>query len=117
MAAVGEHEVDPLGAVERAAAADGDDGIGPRRGGTHAPRVHHVAVRIGIEIVEPKDGDARRLEQRLGAVDAAGRGDAGIRHHEGARCPQLAGQLPDARQRIRPENHTCRQVDLEGIHR
>ena len=51
-AAVGQYEVDPFGAVERAATAEPDDRVHTASGREHSPGLHHLRVRIRVEIVE-----------------------------------------------------------------
>ena len=79
LAAVGEQEIDPLGAVERAAAADGDDRIeravlpGERRAARD-----HGAVGILREVRERHDGERRGFERALYRRGVTGLDDAGV---------------------------------------
>ena len=63
-AAVGEQEVDPLGAVHGAAAADGDDEVDAERPGEVDAGLDVLAGRVLLDVVEEEDlqpGVAQRL--------------------------------------------------------
>ena len=84
MAAVGGDDADALGAVDDAAAADGDDDIATFV--TVALRAGHdfVVLRIRCDGGEHDGLDARFVQVFRQLVEPAGGGDARIGDHEGA---------------------------------
>ena len=84
-AAVGQQEVDPLRAVERAAAAERDDRIDAQRLGEAAPGLDHRAVRVLAEVVKGHDFDRPRLRATAIAV-ATWPGLAGRRDRRRGAC-------------------------------
>src|SRR5262249_6825402 len=56
--AVGEHEVDPFRAVERAAAADRDDRVDAARRRERSSGLDHPIVGIAVEVVKAMRRDA-----------------------------------------------------------
>ena len=63
-AAVGQHEVDALGAIERAAAPERHERIDRTRGGGDAPGLDHAAVGVGVELVKARRPRCRRSPAR-----------------------------------------------------
>ena len=78
---VSEHEVDALGAVERAAAAERDDRIDRGPGRDNASGFNHGRGGVGVEVMKAGDGDP-------GALQAEGR----LRHMPGIDEPWIGDE-------------------------
>src|SRR5207253_7425262 len=96
--AVGEHEVDALGTVERAAPADGHDRVDAAGGRLLAARLPHARIRVGVEAVEEEGCDPGGTEKRGGALDMSRRDDAWIGDDERSRAGQVAREIAELRQ-------------------
>jgi hypothetical protein len=91
--AVGQDEIDPLGAVERAAAPEPDDRIDAARCGMHPARLDHARVGVRIEVVERTGCDAGLAQNRLHTANQSRGHDAGVGHDQGPGKAAFAGQF------------------------
>jgi hypothetical protein len=115
-AAVGQEEVDPLGAVERAAAAEADDRVRLEARGVSAARFHHRAVGVLAELVEGDDRDVRVLEQPARRRHVAGIDEAGVGDEQRAAESEIGGQMTEPRERALTEDDARARPEVEGLH-
>ena len=116
-AAVGQDEVDPLRAIERAAAAERDDRVDRRRRGVRAPGFDHRGIGVRVEVVEDVPDDAGRLQAGDRASHDAGRHDPLVGDDQRSRKCQLARERAQLVQRAIAENHPCPEREVEWDHR
>ncbi len=109
-AAVGQQEVDALGAVERAAAAEPDDRVDPERRGKGAAGLDHRGIGILAEVVVR---EWRSIPAASSAASAGGRRSrpGPLRHRRPGACaetPAPLRQLADARMAPAPKTTRVR---------
>ena len=117
-AAVGVEEVDALGAVHRAAAAEADDQVGIEAAWrTPAPASTWSVVGFSADAVEQL-----RLDAGLVAATSsprcgmAGRDDARVADDQRPPCAELAGQARRARRSCRAEDDPRARLEVERNH-
>ena len=115
-APVGQHEIDPLGAVERAAASDRDDRIDAQGGGERAPGLDHAGVRTRREAAEQPARRAALLERGLRVRSMARRHDARVRHDERPRESELARERAEPCEGAFAEDDARPMVEVERGH-
>ena len=116
-AAVRQQQVDRLGAIERAAAAEADDGVdAPPRRERHAA-VDHGRVRVDVEVVEDGALHSGLPQQPERPVDVSRLLEAGVGDDQGPREAEVAGQFADAVDGAPSEHQARGEVEVEGRHR
>ena len=113
LAAVGQDEVDALGTVHRAAAADADDQVDAQRPREDDAGLHVPVSRVRFDVVEDEDLQARLADRLDGALRVAGGFEAGIGDQEDARLAQLAGHLAEPGERAGAVDDPRRRVVIK----
>ena len=81
-AAVGQQEVDALGAIQGAASPQSDDGVRPLFGCELSPPLDHGGIGVDVEVVERHRLHSRRLERVQGFVHVARGLQAMVRYQQ-----------------------------------
>ena len=115
-AAVGQEEIDPFRAVQRAPATETDDGVEAERLREGAASLDHRAVRIGTKLGEEDRVNARSLQNSRGAGGVTGIDDTGVGHEQRTFEPQIAREVPKTLQNTEPEYDSSARTKLERNH-
>jgi hypothetical protein len=116
-APVRQEKIDPLRAIERAAAAEADDRIHVQRVGEAPSCLDHEAVRVHAEFLVRRRLDLLRFEQAQDLGRVARLHHASVRDEERPLKPELPRELPDTEARTRAEDHSRALLKLEWHHR
>ena len=97
--AVGQDEVDALGAVDRTATAQTDEPVEAEGRSDQAARLHHGRGWVLGEVVKGVGRHTRGPQQskRLGHI--AGLSDPSVRHHQHIGQPEVTGRVAELRER------------------
>src|SRR5687767_10393443 len=113
--AVGENEVDALGAIHRTAAAEPDDRIDLFVRSKLGARIDHTRIRVYFEIVKADDFNCRRAKWLDRFVNVPRRNHAVISHKQDAPKPQLPGYVAQAADSSGAENHPSTGLKVERL--
>jgi hypothetical protein len=99
--ALRQQEVDPLGAIEGAASAKGDDRIDAFAVGIRPTRLDHIGVGVWTEVAENEHMDAGALEQPVCAFEVPRPREARIGNQQCTREAEFPGKPPELLQHAR----------------
>ena len=112
-AAVGQQEIDTLGAVERAAAAPGDERVDTQLRRMQPSDLDHVRIGIAVEIVEHAGRHPRRVERRERSSHLTRRDEALVGDDERSPESHLARQRAELTRRAGTEHEPRPRLKVE----